>query len=522
MSRSAFNQYNRDIIIPNTYRIETLRIENYFMFDYRVLALFNKRFLRTLILENIEEKYLKNVLDQLTPLPNLSSLSIATVDKCPHQTSIYGQIFRLPFLKYCKISAGDRCDGYLPPCAMNNYSPIEHLIIDSRIQWSCLHIFLSYVPHLRRLQISLDRIHPFRVENLPYYTMNNLLHLSLEMGSFETYMELQKLFKNYFPFLEVLHISLTEQTLNANEWERIISLYLPNLRIFDVLFKVFLRDDREKAAFDKQVDLLRSSFWINRQWFFDYNLSEKLRNNEYRILYSTNPYRRRDYEIFNGLSDMILPNEYTIFKSVDHLLIKSEMAMENCDNYFPNVNKITIEDEFSATSCQTIPISFRRMLPLEQLQTLIIKCRDLSFFKMIELLSYAPNLRTLTSQSILFHNENATSVKESKIFQSVSETNCIRNFICHGKCTLDIVELLVMLFPHLQHLAIYTELKDLEVILEFLLSKDNGNTFDLFLFSLMYADERYLHLMNSQIKLKFLPYRCKFINLFRRELFLCF
>ncbi|UJR11845.1 hypothetical protein I4U23_016025 [Adineta vaga] len=37
---------------------------------------------------------------------------------------------------------------------------------------------------------------------------------------------------------QVLHISTDEELINANRWKHVISSYLPNLRIFDVLFNV--------------------------------------------------------------------------------------------------------------------------------------------------------------------------------------------------------------------------------------------------------------------------------------------
>ena len=72
MSKSAFKRYNTDIIIPNTHRINSLRLSNPFIYDLvfspiHKISKFTR--LETLILNNIESNYLENLLHQLTSLP---------------------------------------------------------------------------------------------------------------------------------------------------------------------------------------------------------------------------------------------------------------------------------------------------------------------------------------------------------------------------------------------------------------------------------------------------------------------
>ncbi|CAF1664258.1 unnamed protein product [Adineta ricciae] len=293
MSQSTFNRYNHDIIIPNTHRIDTLRISSYFMFDNRIIALSEKTFLRTLIIENIESKYLKNLLHQLTSLLNLTSLTISTIKPVNNdKASIYQQIFQLPSLKFCKISTGVNKDlNDILPCTMNNFSPIEHLVFDERIEWYQLSNFLSYIPYLRYLKVSLKNDRSFELANLSPCLMKNLTHVSLRLYDNMTFIELEELFVNYFPFVQVLYLSPGIQFLNANEWERIISLYLPNLRIFNVYFFITVGYDTNLDLIDEQIKQFQSSFWIDRQFFLDYRFLSAIEYYHYRILYSTNPYR---------------------------------------------------------------------------------------------------------------------------------------------------------------------------------------------------------------------------------------
>ncbi|UJR13138.1 hypothetical protein I4U23_000162 [Adineta vaga] len=514
MSQTSFNRYNHDIIIPNTQRIHTLRIENYFMFDQDILALSHKTFLRSLFLENIESKYLNNLFDQLTSLLQLSLLTIITIDKFWYEASIYQKIFSLPSLKYCKVSLWDLYAADIPPCTTNDYSLIEHLIIVDEINLQQLNSFLSYVPHLRHLKVDLTQPSRSNSSNPPYYTLENLTHVSFTSDYTITFIELQELFINHFLFLEILNISAITRTLDANEWKRLISMHLPNLRIFDVFFRLFLSSNDENIAFGEQVNRFRSSFWIERQWFFDCRLRQKKYGEEI-FFYSINPCRRKDYTVCNRLSDIICENETrNVFKSVDHVQILNEKVMEKCNDYFPNATKLTIKNDFCADACRSIPTSFGRILHLQKLQTLIIKCDDLPLSKLIELLTYIPNLHTLIFQIMSLYEENKISIEQSETFQSVSKTNSIKNMICRQRCTLEKVKLLVMLFPRLQHLTIDTLWNKVESILQFLLNKNNENTRDLVFLSLTYADTQFFDHLNELVMLKTLPHQYKSAHIY--------
>ncbi|UJR12587.1 hypothetical protein I4U23_016763 [Adineta vaga] len=520
MSQTTFHRYNQDIILPNTHRIHTLRIPNHFMFDHDTLALSQKIFLQTLVLENIESYYLDDLLDQFTLLLQLSSLTIIAINAIDNKSSIYQKIFRLPSMKYCKVLLGDLYSEDILPYAINDHSPIEHLIIVDRINPQQLNSLLSYVPHLRRLRVDLTQQDGYKAPNIPYYTLKNLTHASLKLHHYITYIELQELLINSFPFVEVLHISAMSEALDANEWKRLISMHLLDLRIFDVFFTLMLSSDAEKIAFDEQVNLFRSSFWIERQWFFDY----RLRQTEYsqgRFLYSINRYRRKDYELSYQLNDTICGNETRdVFKSVDHVEIGNEKVIEKFNDYFPNATKLTIKRDFCAAFYRSIPTNLDRILSLQKLQTLIIKRNDLSLLKLIELLTYTPNLHRLTFRTMPLYNESKISIEQNETFQSISKTNCLIYVTYQQSCTLEEVELLVMLFPRLQHLAINTQLDNVEPILQFLLKENNENTRDLALFSLIYANRPWFDHLDRLFMLKTLPQQCKATYMYP-HLFVC-
>ncbi|UJR24236.1 hypothetical protein I4U23_027203 [Adineta vaga] len=348
--------------MPNTHRIHTLRIANHFIFDDQTLALSQKTFLQKLILEKIETEYLKNVLDQLTSLLHLSSLTITTIEAVDKKISIYQKIFSLPSLKYCKVSMGIWYTEVMSPCTMNNFSPIEHLIINDVIEWRELNSFLSYVPHLRRLKLNLSQIYDKAITNQRHNIRNNLTHVSLDLTSSMDFIGLEEFFSNHFPFVQVLHILLShiKYMLKANEYQRLVSSYLPNLSIFDVVYLASLRNDAKKTQFEE----------------------------------------RKDYEVCNQLNQIFYANDsQNILKSVNRLWIENEVVIEKCNVYFSNVTELTLENEFVLTTCQSFPINLIHILPLQRLQTLRIQCNHLCLSKMIEILSYTTTLHTLVLQT---------------------------------------------------------------------------------------------------------------------------
>ncbi|UJR24578.1 hypothetical protein I4U23_005953 [Adineta vaga] len=443
MSKSAFNRFNQDIIQPTTHRIQTLRIINCFMYDECTLALSQKTSLQTLILENIEPKCLKNLLLQLTSLPYLSSLSISTLGGVEEKTSVYRRIFRLSTLKYCKLSLGNELSSNILSLATNKYSSIEHLIIENHINENELQAILSYVPQLRHLSLHSFELYKRTRKQLSSIMLEFLTHVSLKFDYPIEFNDFEQFLVKYFPLIQVLHITMGNECMPANRWEQLISTYLTNLRIFDVRFKICLEND-------SQINQFTSPFWIERQWFFDY-------------------------------------------------------VRYQCFYYFPYVTKLTLTNNLPINTYESIVTSLTHILPLEQLKTLIIQSIHLSFMNMIKLIIVIPNLQTLSFRRMLLSKDEKIIIEQNEIFRSISNTNRIINVTFEDECTLEELKLLVLLCPHLQHLAFRTQLKHLESILRFLLNKNNKNTRHLISLSLIYANVHYFKDVNRILKFGTLP-----------------
>ncbi|CAF3610962.1 unnamed protein product [Rotaria socialis] len=107
MSKSDFQKYYKQIIIPHTHRIKSIHLSNPFSIDVFLThnCIISKLIrLKTLILYDIQSIDFQNLFIYLISLPYLSSLVISNIDEGRVTKSLYHEIFRLPMLKYCKIS----------------------------------------------------------------------------------------------------------------------------------------------------------------------------------------------------------------------------------------------------------------------------------------------------------------------------------------------------------------------------------------------------------------------------------
>ncbi|CAF2643537.1 unnamed protein product [Rotaria sp. Silwood2] len=189
MSKSNFEWYYNNIILPNMHRINILRLSNPFTIA-RLSIVFEtggdsiKNFrrhtakvarasprhppphcgpctigivfsqpwlisiflqLETLILDNISAQSLNNIADHLIILPKLHSLTINDIGYIQNATLYYIRILRLPKLKYCKIKFESEADVELLPKSTDKFSPIECLVINNCFRFQSLNNLLSYL-----------------------------------------------------------------------------------------------------------------------------------------------------------------------------------------------------------------------------------------------------------------------------------------------------------------------------------------------------------------------------------------
>ncbi len=290
ISKSTFEYNYTHYIVPNIQRIKSISSSNSCTIDRIHLSIFTR--LETLILNNIESIHLENILKDLTSLTKLSSLIISTFNHRSNKNNIYRLIFRLPILKYCKISFEDDWDDSSLSISLNESSPIQHLVIKTKCYLNQLNALLSYLPQLRYLSCNdLNICYELKLKMFPN-VLSNLTHVSLQLYNIN-FDKFELLIMDLFYRLEVLCISTSDDSayLDANRWERLILFYMPSLHIFDIKHTNFaFNNDCYETACQNLMNQFASSFWFERKWFFahQHNWLGYLNN---AIFYSTQPYR---------------------------------------------------------------------------------------------------------------------------------------------------------------------------------------------------------------------------------------
>ncbi|CAF0992340.1 unnamed protein product [Adineta steineri] len=527
ISKSQFHHYLTDRIKPCTSRIELFRLSNPCIDPCSLLLPIITKLtqLTTLILNNIEANFIEPIVNQLSSLPVLSSLTIVSISNIITKNNLYSKLFQLPKLKYCQIDIELLDIPKKFTIATNEFSTIEWLIINHRISIDKLLILLTYVPQLRRL--SIDQLVQSEFDQLSKTStnLNYLTNVSLKFAfHFNVpFQQFEILVENYFHQVQVLNIKTqsvhldldTGKYLNANRWEQLISTSMLNLRIFNFQqsYRGF-RSNEERQAFDYFINKFNSKFWIEHQWFFDYHYHETKRSTT-AVFYSRNPYRKKDYVLYDELIDNIYLTCHDINEDpIHHICLHTTDIIKQCYDKFPNATELTFCEDFEVPRVDSIVVDLNRFLPLKQLTKLSIKCHRFTFEQLIELLQFTPNIHTLELDSIVLFRTDPILIQNHELTQLVSKINLITNVTIMKEITVEKIQLLTVAFPRIEHLTINLFKEDLRPIVKYLFSKLNNNTRYLSLLHISKQRHDWMILLKSIIKSKKLPrnYVFKVIN----------
>ncbi|CAF3725533.1 unnamed protein product [Adineta steineri] len=356
ISKLSFEQHYEQFFKYNTHRIHSLYISNPIVIDLIFASIKNDILLtrlRILCLKNIDLNDCKDFSDYLVLLPQLSTLIIYSYKKDCDRIIIYDKLFRLPALKYCKLSLNDSSNfpWEVFSTAYDTVSPIEHLIIDCNVYFNELLHILPYVPHLRRLSIKSLTSSYGQVPHKFSFTLNNLTHVSIELHLIN-FDQFQPFMTNLFKNLQVLYIStsMDNEYINAQRWEDLIATHMPHLRIFDIQHKTSLFNNIINGETCRDLmNRFATLFWTKRKWFFTHQLYYLERSN-YGVFYSIQPYSllKEFVTCFEDLSDELIYEIFELLK-FDHVY----KAFYSLNTRFYNLivnSTVPIEINFSSIS----------------------------------------------------------------------------------------------------------------------------------------------------------------------------
>jgi hypothetical protein len=294
MPKSSFELYHKNVIIPNKHRINYLRLSNPFTVDIVLsppVTISKFIQLETLVLDNINAKYLRNIFTHAIVLNKLHSLVLSLADLVQDPAKLIGWIFRLPKLKSCKITYQTKDDRNLQPLLSNecSVSPIEYLVINTRFSCDSVANLLCRVPNLRHL--SINCLVGYRNLNIDpsFIQLKHLKYVSLKLEG-EFLKRLETLITNFFHRVEVLRLTTRydKEYLNAQQWKQLIESYMPNLRIFDINHDSSVKN--HSLSYHDLINAFDSPFWIQRGWFFTHQHTWRT-SLDGGMFHSTDPYR---------------------------------------------------------------------------------------------------------------------------------------------------------------------------------------------------------------------------------------
>ncbi|CAF1017781.1 unnamed protein product [Rotaria sp. Silwood1] len=514
ISKSNFEDYYYNILIPNQSQINFLRLSNPFVvkiiFSQPHLIL-NFIRLQTIILDNVLDRNFHKFFDYLLYLTTLHAITISFVQHISSLDIIFSQIFRLSTLKYCKIEY----QQFLLIDFINyESSSIEYLIINGHLLFSALHNLLCCLPKLQHLSINyLDKIDYYEESNkLSSIQLKYLKHVSLKLDHVD-FDEFEKTIKEFFRHIQILRLTIVydETYLDAKRWQQLILFHMSYLRIFYINHQGNVNNNN--LTYHDIINQFNSSFWNENKWFFTYQHQWKYRIDT-GIFYSTGPYRRKYYMYYMEIDEKLgLHHQRENFKSVKHLYIEHK-TKSNCRNYFSNVNQLTIGYDVEILDDNSFITNLKCMIPLKQLTKLVINIRHFPFEEIIKLLCLTPNLHTIKFDEYSLQEINSNFTKYNILLQDILKKNKIENLVLTGRCSLNQIRFIIYVFSKLKYLKIQITGTKISSIIQYLLSKTHNQAQHLFYLCISCTEEVYLEKIKDLIKLKNLldNYSIEYIN----------
>jgi hypothetical protein len=298
-SQSTLEQRCRHIIIPNKHNILSLHLDNDSLindfFDHcNIDSSFNR--LQSVVLSEISNHKILVILFYLNSLPRLSFLTIRLKQDYYYNLSdIYRLIFRLPYLKYSKLSIPDdeQSNIRIPMPINERTSTIERLIMNFGCNLNELTSILLYTPHLQHLTcdrlVEIDEINKNEERlALPHLTYISITDCEIDFDQFEAFI------KKVSSQLRTLCLTTfwNPTYLAVTQWKELIKNHMPHLRELHFDHHMWTNYSDDATANHEIINQFISSFWMERQWYFE------LEHDFHEVTYSIHSYRYIAKNIF--------------------------------------------------------------------------------------------------------------------------------------------------------------------------------------------------------------------------------
>jgi len=290
MSKSDFDYYHEKLISSNMNQIKSLHLANLFIVNemFSPPQLINKYVqLECLILDQINIRKLGAILRLAQKLVNLRRLSVHLIDCADDLSRIFEYVLKLKNIQSFEINYQMPSSNFTSSAFVDlrSSSSIEILTINGRFSCDSLDGLLSNCPRLRQLTIHELVRGDYSNEDFTTCHLKQLESISFTLNNINMHY-LQMLIEKFFRHIQILQLTMSDYNIYryTRIWERLITNFLPYLRVFDIRISDLMCN--LQMLQDKALEQFQSSFWIENQWYFDWFLQPSK-----KIFYSTNPYR---------------------------------------------------------------------------------------------------------------------------------------------------------------------------------------------------------------------------------------
>ncbi|CAF1154672.1 unnamed protein product [Adineta steineri] len=404
---------------------------------------------------DIESNNILQRLSILSLLPRLMSLTIIIEDDFKNLNDIYLLIFKIPALKFIKISY-NQYNPYIPlPIAtIYQITSIERLNINHTCRIINLITILSYTPQLSHLTckglIDWDEVIQDFTITLPYLTYISLGLCFIQFNEFEIFI------KKLSHCLEVLKISFYDNKtyIDGNRWKQLISQYLPQLQKFYFRHDEIIDSKFNVIKFYEQINQFNSLFWIERQWIS--NLSISISGTICKqIMFSVSPYKKK----WNQSSEYIENNSYdqkfTSLKQIQHgITTRESSAYKYLMRNFQSVDLIIKYWDFNRYE-NSILYNVIPILKMTKITHLNIQNEQFFIGLFVNLLRMLPDLESLELKTLSTKDYNSSPYVYENIFNSLSANNKITKILLTCANDFKQIQFFIDLCPYIQYFEIY-------------------------------------------------------------------
>ncbi|UJR32688.1 hypothetical protein I4U23_020147 [Adineta vaga] len=377
----------------------------------------------------------------LKTFPQLVSLTISIEDDFKNLPLLYKFVFQILSIKYLKISYNQ----YNPEIPLslaqpNHMNSIKYLNIDHSCRIRNLMTMLSYTPQLTHLTCRGLIDWSENIEDI-IIILPELTHISL-LTYFTVWNEFERFIQKISSHVQILRLNIhsTKIHLYAEQWERLIVKYMPNLyRFYFQHHQTFDKKLFKEVDFYDLIKQFYTPFWMEQNWIPKLSIViAGLVSNQ--ILFSIVPVKKYSNDItVDQRQQMINSNELSFEKLLSKTSPFTKVTIkQNALNCYPR-----------SILCNVIP--FFNIIRITHLN---LQHDEFYVGLFLDLLHLLPDLESVELKSLMLMKHRKLSKEEENLIDLLRKTNQIIRVTLTNIVELAQIQFLIHLCPRIQQLQI--------------------------------------------------------------------